>query len=157
MLDLTNRNDFKLILFDVGQWERIGLADTKALLWILGSISSLDRRVSLKEVALENLSKVSSLHLDSDSMNESEKKKLIKEKLNTSYVEAIQPFEDGTFPDQRQAYMLFLRACERNQIVLPKGAFAVAKMIDGMLSQKQQFNLHDVAEVWVDFLKEKFN
>jgi len=37
-----------LILFDVGQWERIGKPDTKALLWVLGSISSVERRKSLR-------------------------------------------------------------------------------------------------------------
>ena len=72
--------------------------------------------------------------------------------------EAIAPFEDGTLPDQRQAYMLFLRACERNGVDLPQGAFSVAKMIDGMLSQKDQFGLFDVAEESIGkFLKKQMS
>ena len=34
--------------------------------------------------------------------------------------------------------MLFLRAAETQGVALPSGAFAVAKMLDGMLSQQLQ-------------------
>jgi len=78
--------------------------------------------------------------------------------IEQSYNEAIAPFEDGMVPDQRQAYMLFLRACEKNGVILPKGAFSVAKMIDGMLSQKQQFRLHDVAQEKIEaFLRKNMS
>ena len=66
--------------------------------------------------------------------------------MERAFSEAIQAFEDGTFPDQRQAYFLFLRACERHGVALPKGAFAVAKMIDSIVSQSVQFKLQDVVE-----------
>ena len=42
----------------------------------------------------------------------------------------------GVAPDQRVAYMLLLRAAESRGVVLPKGSFAVAKMLDGILSQQ---------------------
>jgi len=55
-----------LVLFDVGQWERIGFADTKGLLWVLSAISTVQRRVALRDVALTSLTEVSSLTSGSD-------------------------------------------------------------------------------------------
>lgn len=134
-----------LVLFDVGQWERISPSDTKALLWVLASISSPERRKSLREAALTSLQAVCQ-HSNPDHLVPPHQDKELRDLIELSYSEAISPFEDGTVPDQRQAYMLFLRACERNGVSLPKGAFAVAKMIDGIISQRQQFRLRDVAE-----------
>lgn len=202
------------VLFDVGQMDRIGFADTKALLWVLGAISSIERRVVLRNVALNNLAKVSTIQKTStnqlndiarmdtaipatrlmqrqtsvgyvevmrksnglqnsdnksngdlnsninnnkDNKNQEEIKgtedqkrareeAIVRALLEEAFIEAIQPFEDGTLPDQKQAYMLFLRACEKRNVSLPKGAFSVAKMIDGMLSQMQAYKLENVVE-----------
>lgn len=126
-------------LFDVGQFEKINQADTKALLWLLASISSQQRRRTIRSVALTHMSRV--CHLAEETPGET-----LKEQLAKSYSEAIQPYADGTYPDQREAFMLFLRAAENNKVVLPKGSFALAKMIDGMISQQEWYNLVPVAE-----------
>ena len=128
-----------LVLFDVGQWERIGFADTKGLLWVLSAISNQQRRVALRDVALTSLCQVCSLSVDSP-VND------LRARLERAFSEAIKPFDDGTIPDQRQAYFLFLRACERHGVSLPKGAFAVAKMIDSVVSQSVQLQLPNVVE-----------
>jgi predicted unusual protein kinase regulating ubiquinone biosynthesis (AarF/ABC1/UbiB family) len=49
------------VLFDVGQFERVGPADTKALLWALGWISTPHRRGILRSVAVKHLVATSSL------------------------------------------------------------------------------------------------
>lgn len=51
------------------------------------------------------------------------------------------PLEDGSLPDKKTAYMLFLRAAEARGMDLPGAAFAVAKMLDGMLVQQVQLLL----------------
>jgi len=128
-----------LVLFDVGQWERIGFADTKGLLWVLSAISTLERRVALRDVALSSLAEVSGLAFDAPGQP-------LRARLELAFSDAIKPFDDGTVPDQRQAYFLFLRACERHGVNLPKGAFAVAKMLDSMTSQTVQLGLPNVIE-----------
>jgi predicted unusual protein kinase regulating ubiquinone biosynthesis (AarF/ABC1/UbiB family) len=140
-----------LVLFDVGQWERIGLADTTALLWVLSAISNQQRRMALRDVALTSLTGVSALAVESDAPRAGE----LRKRLELAFSECIAAFEDGTFPDQRQAYFLFLRACERHGVSLPKGAFAVAKMIDSITSQSAQFKLKDVVEDSVEHFLRK--
>ena len=54
---------------------------------------------------------------------------------------AVEPFEDGSTPDRKTAYMLFLRNAEDAGVRLPQGAFAVAKMVDGIISQQVAANL----------------
>lgn len=49
------------VLFDVGQFVRVGPADTKALLWALGWISTPHRRGTLRSVAIKHLVATSSL------------------------------------------------------------------------------------------------
>lgn len=49
------------VLFDVGQFVRVGPADTKALLWALSWISTPHRRATLRSVALKHLVATSSL------------------------------------------------------------------------------------------------
>lgn len=146
VLEDKGSDGYGLVLFDVGQCDKISPKDTKALLWVLSAISSPQMRVVLREVALTSLHDAC---LDAQPSPDK-----LRAKIEQSFTEAIAPFEDGTIPDQRQAYMLFLRACEKNQVVLPQGAFSVAKMIDGMISQKLQFHLLDVAEESIEkFLK----
>lgn len=49
------------VLFDVGQFVRVGPADTKALLWALSWISTPHRRGTLRSVAIKHLVATSSL------------------------------------------------------------------------------------------------
>ena len=49
------------VLFDVGQFVRVGPADTKALLWALGWISTPHRRNTLRSVAVKHLVATSTL------------------------------------------------------------------------------------------------
>ena len=49
---------WKLTLFDVGQFDKIGIADTKALLWTLCAISTIERRHTIRGVALSHLANV---------------------------------------------------------------------------------------------------
>jgi hypothetical protein len=59
----------------------------------------------------------------------------------------------GTLPDKKTAYMLFLRAAERSGVELPRAAFAVAKMLDGMMVQQVEYSLPPVVDQSVeDFL-----
>lgn len=51
------------VLFDVGQFVRVGPADTKALVWALGWISTPHRRGTLRSVAIKHLVATSSLSL----------------------------------------------------------------------------------------------
>ena len=47
-------------------------------------------------------------------------------------------------------YRLFLRAAERRGISLPKAAFPVAKMIDAMLVQQNDFDLPAVVDLSIE-------
>ena len=76
-------------LFDVGQFEHIGPADTTALLWAMSWISTPQRRTMLKNVALKHLIAVSTLKdpsvLPENKYNEMEKR------IFSAFVEALQP------------------------------------------------------------------
>lgn len=75
-------------------------------------------------------------------------------RLEDAFAEAIAPNEEGELPDKRTAYMLLLRAAENRGINVPAGAFSVAKMIDGIVSQQERFELAIVVdEVIISFLK----
>ena len=71
--------------------------------------------------------------------------------------------ENGMLPDKKTAYMLLLRNCERDGVNLPRGirngtepdtaltrrclgAFPVAKMIDGIISQQDSFRMQNVVD-----------
>jgi len=140
------------MLFDIGQFERIGVPDRKAILWTLSAITP-KMRVLLRPVAIAHLTSTCSLH-DKAISNDTEQRKLLKEKLNDAFAEAIEPMADGEVPDQRTAYMLFLRAAEKNGVEMPKGAFSVAKMIDGIVSQQQRYELPVIVDDTIEiFLK----
>ena len=60
----------------------------------------------------------------------------------------------GVRPGKKTAWILFLRNASREGVVLPKGAFAVAKMLDGIISQQESFGLEEVFDTIVeDFLR----
>ena len=207
------------ILFDVGQYDRAGPQDTKALLWTLSAISTIERRKTLRHVALKHLERVSTIRVpiggstddataaaaaataaaaDADAgtggetgaeatttaasaiaadaaasattaatpavttaaattttttaapPQEAWRGMGLRGRLSDAFDESISPFEDGSLPDQRQAYMLFLRAAEKREVQLPNAAFAVAKMIDGMLSQATSYDLPPVVDESVE-------
>jgi hypothetical protein len=200
------------ILFDVGQYDRAGPQDTKALLWTLSAISTIERRKTLRHVALKHLERVSTIRVPiggstddataaaaaaadavaeaggetgaeatttvasaiaadaAASVNpatttcaaattttttaappqEAWRGMGLRGRLSDAFDESISPFEDGSLPDQRQAYMLFLRAAEKREVQLPNAAFAVAKMIDGMLSQATSYDLPPVVDESVE-------
>ncbi|GBG26888.1 Hypothetical Protein FCC1311_031102 [Hondaea fermentalgiana] len=133
----TGKEEF--ILFDVGQFDRIGLPDTKALLWTLASLATDEYRVLLRSVALAHLASTSSLR--DKSFSEKDEKKELHRRLDEAYGEAIALNADGESPDKRTAYMLLLRAAENRGINVPAGAFSVAKMIDGIVSQQERYDL----------------
>lgn len=141
----TPDNKLGFVLFDVGQYERIGVADTKALLWMLAAISNADRMRTLRAVALAHMENVCS--------SEGPPQRF-KEELGTAFDNACAPLQNGSMPDQRTAYMSFLREAESRKIKIPKGAFAVAKMLDAMVSQQINYNLTEVANESIEkFLK----
>jgi len=141
-----------LALFDVGQFEHVGPADVKALLWTLSWISGPSRYDQLRGIALHHLSAVSSLKAPEEGMDRAQTKLQLATAISNAFDEATSPFEDGSLPDKKTAYMLFLRNAERDGVVLPRGAFAVAKMVDSVFSQQDSFGLPDV----VDDTIEKF-
>lgn len=149
----ASMDELGLVLFDVGQWEKISHSEAKAILWVMASLTSTERRKTLREAALTCMQQVSAPRVPWDqgfsgAPAESVKNEAVylKQALEKSYEEAIAPFQDGTIPDHRQAYLLFLRASEKHGVELPKGVFAVAKMIEAMESQREEFRLRDVAE-----------
>ena len=54
---------------------------------------------------------------------------------------AVLPDEDGNVREQKPAWLRFLRECEARGVVLPKGAFAVSKMMDSIISQQVTYGL----------------
>jgi len=132
------------VLFDVGQFDRIGLPDTKALLWTLAAMSTIENRVAIRNVAVAHL--VSTSSLKDKSIKEKEQRAVLRKRLDEAFGEAITANEAGEFPDKRTAYMLFLRAAEKRGVNVPKGAFSVAKMIDGIVSQQERYDLPTVVD-----------
>jgi len=127
------------IIFDIGQFVTIDGASRLALLWTLSSISNVERRTTLRAIALNHLGRVSCL---TPAVEESyNTPKELRRRLENAYEEAIQPMENGELPSQRTAYIMFLRAAEKQQISLPRGAFPVAKLIDGIISQQEDLDL----------------
>ena len=138
--------DVRFALFDVGQFETIGPADTRAILWSLSWLSTPARHTELRNVALDHLCRTSSLRDVDESMDSKEKLRLLETKILEAFRGAVSPFEDGTLPDKKQAFFRFLRNSEHLGVCLPKGAFAVAKMLDGILSQEISFALPSVVD-----------
>ena len=174
------KTDSGFILFDVGQFDRIGLPDTKALLWTLGAVANEENRKTLRQVAIAHLSSVANLHevdtkkkdkkkpsgnrapysqdkpkqeevkrrlsraVTRHPMSAAKIKKELSARLDAAFEEAIQPDASGQVPEPKVIYILFLRAAEKRGVDMPKGAFAVAKMIDCILSQQDQYLLFDV-------------
>ena len=69
---------------------------------------------------------------------------ILMQRLEDAFAEAVAPFPDGSVPRDKLAYMLFLRAAERRRVLMPKGSFAVAKLLDGVTSQQKSFGLPPV-------------
>ena len=152
-LMVNTAGELSFALFDVGQFERIGPADTKAILWALSWLSSPERHLLLRSVALDHLSATSCLR-DRQMNRDAAAIKDLQDKIQEAFNLAVAPFEDGTIPDKKQAFFRFLRNSEQLGVMLPKGAFAVAKMIDGILSQELSFNLPSVVDDSIeDFLR----
>eukprot|EP00658_Telonema_sp_P-2_P069958 TRINITY_DN5953_c0_g1_i1.p1 TRINITY_DN5953_c0_g1~~TRINITY_DN5953_c0_g1_i1.p1 ORF type:complete len:467 (+),score=102.24 TRINITY_DN5953_c0_g1_i1:1277-2677(+) len=149
----TDRTGFTL--YDVGQFERIGPADTKAILWTLSWVTtSLEGGLNVRNVALSSLASASTLE-DHPALSEKETKLILEARISAAFEQAISPDpETGELPDKKTAYMLLLRDAEAKQVALPKGAFAVAKMIDGIISQQASYGLPQVLdEAITSFLK----
>ena len=174
------------ILFDVGQFDRIAVPETIALLWTLSSISSIERRTTLRHVALTHLAEVSTLTPelsaalaeevrrggaaaaagggDAKALAALDKKVAVRRaeelrlRLWEAYAESIEPLRDGTLPNQRAAYMLLLRAAEKRGILLPNGSFSVAKMVDGIISQQKAYDLENVLDDGIEaFLRNRMS
>ena len=112
------------------------------------------RHKELRSVALEHLCRTSLLQNVEDDMDSKEKLRLLEDRILEAFRGAVSPFEDGTLPDKKQAFFRFLRNSEHLGVSLPKGAFAVAKMIDGILSQEISFDLPSVVDDSIeDFLR----
>lgn len=69
------------------------------------------------------------------------------ELLSEAFDAAVAPNADGALPDKKTAYMLFLRNAEQRGVLLPQGAFALAKMLDGIMSQQESYGLQPVVDV----------
>ena len=145
-------------LFDVGQFVRVGPADTKALLWALGWISTPHRREILRTVAIKHLVATSTLSSSAaaeistasgggdDSMDEALTQGALESRIGAAFDVAIEPDEQGRYREQKPAWLRFLRECELRGVLLPKGAFAVSKMMDSVISQQETFGLPKVLD-----------
>jgi hypothetical protein len=147
------------VLFDVGQFARISPEDTRALLWALSWISTPERRETLRSVALAQLLLVSSLSTEvklDGIETQAQLKAELSRRIEKAFDEATAPFEDGSVPDKKTAWIIFLRNAEREGVNLPKGAFAIAKMMDGIVSQADSYDLPAVLDETVEyFLRSK--
>lgn len=140
-------------LFDVGQFERMNRPDTDALLWALSWMSEPVRFVTLRRVALRHLGAVATLNVPDDfdwGANLSSPAMVMESRLEQSFNEAVAADSEGNMPDLKMRYMLFLRNCENNGVVLPQGAFALAKLLDGILSQQNSYGIPSVADVCIE-------
>lgn len=141
-----DEDEVRFALFDVGQFERIGPADTKAILWSLSWLSTKARHTELRNVALDHLCRTSVLRNVDEDLDSKETRRMLEDRILKAFRGAVSPFEDGTLPDKKQAFFRFLRNSEHLGVCLPKGAFAVAKMLDGILSQEISFALPSVVD-----------
>jgi predicted unusual protein kinase regulating ubiquinone biosynthesis (AarF/ABC1/UbiB family) len=155
VLEVQADGSVKFVLFDVGQFERVGPAETRSLLWGLSWISTPERRLTLRAVALKHLVASSSLRDENHEVPKTRVAAELARRIEKAFEAAIQPFEDGSVPDKKTAWIFFLRNSEREGVNLPKGAFAIAKMMDGIVSQQASFDLPAVLDDTVEqFLKE---
>eukprot|EP00924_Labyrinthula_sp_SR-Ha-C_P002829 augustus_masked-scaffold_13-processed-gene-8.22-mRNA-1 protein AED:0.02 eAED:0.08 QI:0/-1/0/1/-1/1/1/0/834 len=147
------------VLFDVGQFERISPAETKALLWTLGSVSSANNRIVLKDVAIGHLIGVCKIDHENNYVQKLKQElrkakkgkdlsdnRLLFYQLSKAYAESILPNEEGVVPETKIIYIKFLRNAEKIGVRLPRGAFSMAKMLDGIISQFEQYKLFDVVD-----------
>ena len=163
-------------LFDVGQFERVSAGEVRALLWALSWISTPERQHSLRHVAMAHLVQHSSLDVlggldgaadrgeakaappaDAAPLVEAAPPaapQTIEARILRAFDGAIAPDKDGVRPDKKTAWILFLRNASRESVVLPKGSFAVAKMLDGVISQQESYDLEEVFDDIVeDYLR----
>jgi len=148
--ELQPDGSVKFALFDVGQFERISPSETTGLLWALSWISSRERHSALRAVALHHLTRVSALTDDADGEGAKHRAGVLSRRIERAFDDAVKPFEDGTVPDKKTAWILFLRNAEREGVSLPKGAFAIAKMMDGIISQQELYALPAVLDETVE-------
>jgi hypothetical protein len=65
-------------------------------------------------------------------------------RIEAAFEIAVLPDEDGNVREQKPAWLRFLRECEARGVLLPKGAFAVSKMMDSIISQQVTYGLPPV-------------
>jgi hypothetical protein len=117
-------------------------------------MSTLANRALLKNIAMQHLVGCSGLKNKAAHPTEKEQRRELRSRLSAAFAEAIAPNAAGEHPDKRTAYMLFLREAEKLGVDMPKGAFSVAKMIDGIVSQQERYNLPTVVDAAIEaFLK----
>ena len=146
--DCSNK---KLVIFDVGQFQQITKPEILAISWTLACMTNKTNFNRFHRIAVNHLSMNS--YVNYDHINPTDcleidlhgEKKWLKNKIQESLDHAIK-CDEGEFPDKKRAYMIFLKKTEDNGIIIPQSAFAVAKMIDGILSQQQSFSLEPVFE-----------
>ena len=137
----------RFVLFDVGQFAKCGPADTKALLWAVGWISTPHRRVTLRTVAVNHLVATSSLSSDAASeviasvqgklalsarksagssakpmLDEAMLAGALAARIEAAFAVAVLPNDDGSVRQQKPAWLRFLRECEVRGVTLPNGA-----------------------------------
>ena len=97
----------RLVLFDVGQFERVSPPETLAILWTLVALSDNTRRRTLRDIAMKHLSECSTINpaflkQSSDNTGEGETKaqelndKWLRKTLCESFEAAIEPLSDGS-------------------------------------------------------------
>ena len=64
--------------------------------------------------------------------------------IEAAFDVAVLPDENGNVREQKPAWLRFLRECEARGVMLPKGAFAVSKMMDSIISQQVTYGLPSV-------------
>jgi len=123
-----NPKSNQLVLFDVGQLEKLEGKQINALLWTLVATSTKERMKQFKRPALKYLMEIAECPYD-------DKKKLHND-LNKIYDMCVD------VKDSKWRFLHLLANAEKENITLPIGFFASAKMADTLKSQEELLKLH---------------
>ena len=95
----NEESELNLVLFDVGQFERVSPPETLAILWTLVALSDTTRRRTIRDVAVRHLVGCSTVNPEFGHLALAERggdRKWLQHQLKDAFESAISPFEDGS-------------------------------------------------------------
>jgi len=142
----------KLIIFDVGQFQKITKSEILAVSWIIASLTNLKNFKRFSKIAIDHV--ILNSHINYDCLGEKDliliknvgEKKWLKTQLEKILIFAIKHDRCGKFPKKTVSYLSFLKKSEEMGVMIPQSAFAAGKMMDCVISQQKIFSLEPVFE-----------